>query len=133
MEALTASALAATITALLDSAAGEAGKSAWATLTAATRRLLGSASCEATTIAKVDEAAIAPQAHDLPAASAQAAEVLLALAQRDHDFAELLTAWQANSTTIVSTTSNTANNVFGSVGGNSVQLGTNYGGINFNG
>jgi hypothetical protein len=133
VELLTTSALAATITALFDSAAGEAGKSAWATLSAAAARLLGRTSSEATTIARVDEAAIAPQTHDLPAASAQAADILLALAHRDHDFAELLAAWHADPTVSIHDASTVTNTVSGQVNGPVIQLHTNHGGIRFDG
>src|SRR5690242_19586915 len=130
MEPLTVSALAAAITALFNSAADEAGKSAWTTLTTAISRRLGHASAEANAIAQVEEAAIAPQTHDLPTATTQAAEILLALAHRDQAFAELLQAVQGSTRTTINNSSVT-NTISGHAQVNkSVQLDTNYGDIN---
>jgi hypothetical protein len=117
---------------MLDGAAGEAGKSAWATLSATAGRLLGRSSVEATALAKVDEAAIAPQTHALPEVSAQAAQILVALAQRDHAFAELLEAWRTDP----SITINDASTVTNTISGNAqvktaVQVQTVNGGIRF--
>jgi hypothetical protein len=137
VDPLTAPALAATITAVLNSAAGEAGKAAWTRLSTAAGRLLRSASSEADTLAEagtlaeVDQAVIAPQAHDLPEAATQAAETLLTLAQQDPDFAELLAAWQAEAVMTNNYTSTVLNTVTGQVNGPVVQLHTNHGGITF--
>jgi hypothetical protein len=130
MEPLTVSALAATITTLLNSAADEAGKSAWTRLSSTISRRFGGSSTEAVAIARVEEAAATPHADDLSEAANQAAAILLALAQRDQAIAVLIgglgTPATDNSTAV-------HNTISGTVSGPAIQTQTITGGITFNG
>jgi hypothetical protein len=94
VDPLTASALTATITALLNSAAGEAGKSAWTSLTGTARRLFGSTSAE---VAALENAAASTETPAIEVAATQ----LLAGARRNPDFADFLTGWQAEAVELV--------------------------------
>jgi hypothetical protein len=130
MEPLTVSALAATITTLLNSAADEAGKSAWTKLSTAVSRRFGHSSSEAVAIAQVEQAAITPGSEDLPVAASQAAEILLALAQRDQAIADLI----GNLSPQITDNSTVVNNsISGTVSGPAIQTNTITGGITFNG
>lgn len=126
MEPLTTSVRAGTIVTLLNSAAGEAGKGVWNAIRSAAGRLLERDGAETSALAHVDESAAEPQT-GLPLAATGAAQTLLALAQRDGAFAELLAAWHRDAVTV--TQSNVQNVVSGQVNGPVVQLHTNHGGI----
>jgi hypothetical protein len=104
VDPITTTALAATITTLLNGAAAEAGKSAWATLSTAARRLLGGSSAEA-----LDQVDQATDPSTVATAAVPAAELLISLAQRDAAFAEELSAWHANAVTIIRDESTTNN------------------------
>jgi len=129
MEPLAISALATTITTLLNSTADEAGKNAWTKLSATISRRFGHSSTEAKAITQVEEAATTPTG-DLPTAATQAATILLALAQRDQAIADLIANLSApaidNSTTVTNT-------ITGTVSGPAIQAQTINGGISFNG
>ncbi|MBT0772294.1 hypothetical protein KIH74_25335 [Kineosporia sp. J2-2] len=91
MDPLTASALTTTLTAVLGSAAGEAGKSAWATLTDATRRLLGR---EAPAAQALEAAGDEP----LPRTIDLAVGTVLQAAADHPDFAAELLRWHESTT-----------------------------------
>jgi hypothetical protein len=129
MEPLTVSALATTITTLFTSAADEAGKNAWTTLSSAIGRRFGHSSSEAVAIAQVEQAALAPRSEDLPVAAAQAAELLLVLAQRDRAIADLIGGLSGPA---IDNSSVVTNTISGTVGGHAIQTGTVNGGITLN-
>ncbi|GAA3620405.1 hypothetical protein GCM10022223_41640 [Kineosporia mesophila] len=90
MDPLTVTALSGLLTTLLGSAAGEAGKSAWNSLTATTQRLLGR-EAPATT-------ALEAAAGGSPAAIEVAAGRMVDAAAHDPEFARTLGQWHEKTT-----------------------------------
>ncbi|MDQ1304792.1 MAG: hypothetical protein QG671_620 [Actinomycetota bacterium] len=116
MDPVTVAALTAVLTAAAGGAGGEAGKSAWTTLTSATRRILGRAAPASTALDVVEDATDDPVT--LSSAAAEAAGYLLAGARDNPDLATLLHAWYAEHTppgqaTVAQGSSSTTNVVSG--------------------
>ncbi|MEV5413753.1 hypothetical protein AB0K60_33615 [Thermopolyspora sp. NPDC052614] len=116
MEPIVIPTLAAIISAAVGGAAGEAGKSAWASLTALVRRLLGHDR-------EAVEAVERPDAHSPD----ELARLLADRAAADPGFGRSLAAWMARA----EPAARTVNTISGDVSGNVVQAGDIHGSINF--
>jgi hypothetical protein len=116
-------ALAAVISAVVGGAAGEAGRSAWASLTALVRRRFG---------AETPAAIEAPEAGDSP----EIAGILISRAQADPEFGEALAAWMAETARIVQRHRHDVTNTIrgnARISGTVVQAGDVSGSINLGG
>lgn len=113
LDALTVSILTGTLTALLNSTAGEAGKEAWKTLTTSTSKLLGGKSTAEQTSTALDRVASTTETAALPVAATLAAEQMIAAAEQIPEYAEFLRAWHLTAEQVITRTSSTTNIVTG--------------------
>jgi hypothetical protein len=114
MDPITSAALAATLVPLVTGAAGEAGRSAWASLAGFVRSRFGH---DSTPVVRVDELERHPRQ---PGMVDDLAASLVASAGQDPAVDAWLRDWFAQASTI-STTSNTINTISGTVNGPAVQ------------
>ncbi|HEY9522391.1 MAG TPA: hypothetical protein VIR33_04065 [Thermopolyspora sp.] len=121
MDPITVSALTTFITSLVGGAAGEAGKTAWASLTDLVRRRFGRDSPAAQAIERAGEHT--PE---------EIGAILVERAQADPEFGESLAAWGVEATRVVAKYEQKVSNVItGTVHGNAVQIdGDVHGSIN---
>lgn len=114
--------LAAAISATVSGAAGEAGKSAWASLAALVRRVLGHDREAVEAVERPDE-----RSPD------ELARLLAERAAADPEFRASLAAWVARAESAGRGEGRTVNTISGDVSGNVVQAGDVHGSISFGG
>jgi hypothetical protein len=115
MEPLTASLLAAALTTLVTGTAGEAGKSAWATLASTTRRMLGAGDGTVAAVEELEGVIVADPVAEVMEAKAQAAaQRLIEAAAQEPAFGQALQSWLQQNQTLLPGDSATTNTVSGS-------------------
>ncbi|WP_433259614.1 hypothetical protein ACQPYK_48615 (plasmid) [Streptosporangium sp. CA-135522] len=113
--------LAGIISALVGGVAGEAGKSAWTSLTALARRRFGGDSKE---VAELEQAS-ADNSHEI-------AGIFVDYAEADPEFKESLTSWVSETARIIRQSHDVSNTISGEarVHGTVIQAGDVFGSIN---
>ena len=111
MDPLTATTLTGTLTALLGSTAGEAGKSAWNALSTVTRQLLGRRAPASVALEAAAEGPVEARAQALEVASA----AILVAAAENPEFSKALVRWhEQNAGTVqITGSSGVSNSVSG--------------------
>ena len=126
LDTLTVSVLASTITSLLNSTAGEAGKTAWEALSNSTRRLLGGKTTAAETSTALDLVLATANTAALPAAATHAAQMMLTAAAEAPEYADFLNQWNLTTGNTITNTNSTMNTVTGGTIQNLIQAQTVY-------